>query len=183
MSPVDRGLPVGRRFKPTHRHRAGGLALGVQGVLENRVAVGVALLPQLAQQNHGIPDPGAQALVDVRLVRIQLAGARRARSIAGRPGLEQPFADRLAIETGESSDIADGQALLVHGANLVHVPTSQQSSHLLLAKDLVTPILLGWGLLLRRCAEFSTGADRGRTPRGASVSSVRHQSIGRWERA
>jgi len=59
----------------------------------------------------------------------------------------------------ELSDVGDREALLVHGANLVHVSTSQQSGHLLLVRDLVTVILLGWGLLFRRYGEFSTGAD------------------------
>ncbi len=159
VPPVDLGLPAGRRFKPPHGHRAGGLALGLQVGFENRVAAGVALLTQLAQQDHGIPHPGAQALVDEGLVRIQLAGPRRARPIAGRSRLEKPLTDRLPIKPGEPSDVGDREALPVHGANLVHVPTSQQSGHLLLAKDLVTPILLRWGLLLRRCREFSTGHD------------------------
>jgi hypothetical protein len=60
----------------TARH--GSLALGLQVVLQNRVA-GVILLAQLAQRDNGILDPSAQALVDVGLVRIQLAESPSAR--------------------------------------------------------------------------------------------------------
>src|SRR3990172_8060951 len=83
--------------------------------------------------------------------------ASAAHSGVVRAGAASP--DRLAVEAGELSDVSDREALPVHGANLVHVPTSQQSGHLLQRMDLVTPILLGWGPLLRRCGEFSTGAD------------------------
>lgn len=57
-----------------------------------------------------------------------------------------------------------------HGANLVHVPTSQQSSHLLLAKDLVTPILLRRGFLLQRCG---TSPPPSVTPKPGTLSESR----------
>lgn len=47
----------------------------------------------------------------------------------------------------------------MQSTNLVHVSTSQQSGHLLLATDVVTMSLSRRGLLLQRYGECSTGAD------------------------
>ncbi len=48
-------------------------ALRPQPVRQNRVATGVVLLTQFAQQHPCVPHPGAQALLQVRLKRIELA--------------------------------------------------------------------------------------------------------------
>jgi len=123
MSPVHLGLLAWQGLKPAHRDRPGGLPLRMEVGLQDRVSPSVAALPQLSQQDDGIPDASAQTLVEVGLVRVEFAGPGSPGAVPRRPGLREPLADCLAVKAGEPRDVATRQALPAYSANILHVST------------------------------------------------------------
>jgi hypothetical protein len=78
----------------------------------------------------------------------EMSGAGGRRAVAGPLGVKQVFPNRLAIEARQPVDPCDRKALSTKGAKIIHVSTSQQPGHLLLAGVLVTQIQSGLGILL-----------------------------------